>query len=344
MRIDCETTRGGRTRAGARTRAGFVRSRPPAEPVTVDNFVRAESDLYFGRTVSDGAFGQLKHNRTMAPIDKQIVVRMNRDTIYSSGVFDLDAAPVTITLPDVGGRFMSMQVISQDHYAIDVVYAPARYTITRESVGTRYACVAIRTLANPLDLTDMTAAHAAQDAVMVEQATTGSFDVPEWDAESQGRIRDALAVLGASRGFSARTFGRKDRVDPVQHLIGTATGWGGNPASDATYVGVFPKANDGRTVHTLTVKDVPVDAFWSVSVYDEKGYFAKNDRDAYSLNNLTAQPNPDGSFTIQFGGCEQDPVNCLPITPGWNYVVRLYRPRPEILAGTWTFPLAQPVR
>jgi hypothetical protein len=29
---------------------------------------------------------------------------------------------------------------------------------------------------------------------------------------------------------------------------------------------------------------------------------------------------------------------------GWNYTVRLYRPRAEILDGTWTFPQAQPAR
>src|SRR5207245_6106615 len=33
--------------------------------------------------------------------------------------------------------------------------------------------------------------------------------------------------------------------------------------------------------------------------------------------------------------------NCLPTMPGWNYMVRLYRPRAEILNGTWTFPEAQ---
>jgi hypothetical protein len=28
---------------------------------------------------------------------------------------------------------------------------------------------------------------------------------------------------------------------------------------------------------------------------------------------------------------------------GWNYAVRLYRPREEILNGTWTFPEPRPV-
>jgi hypothetical protein len=107
--------------------------------------------------------------------------------------------------------------------------------------------------------------------------------------------------------------------------------------------GNYPDANDGKNIHALTVKDVPVDGFWSVSVYNSEGFFEKNDRNSYSLNNLTAIPNDDGSFTIQFGGCDSDVKNCLPIVKGWNYTVRLYRPRKEILDGTWKFPEAQPV-
>ncbi len=86
-----------------------------------------------------------------------------------------------------------------------------------------------------------------------------------------------------------------------------------------------------------------MDGFWSVSLYNEKGFFEKNDLNAYSLNNLTAEPNGDGSATIQFGGCAKETVNCLPIMRGWNYTVRLYRPRAEILDGSWKFPQAEPV-
>ena len=92
--------------------------------VTLDNFIRAETDVYLRKSVEDGGLGKLRHRRNLADIDKQDVVRMNRDTIYSSGVFDLEAAPVTITLPGAGDRFMSMQVISQDHFTIQVVYGP----------------------------------------------------------------------------------------------------------------------------------------------------------------------------------------------------------------------------
>src|SRR5438045_8962386 len=104
---------------------------------------------------------------------------------------------------------------------------------------------------------------------------------------------------------------------------------------------MFPKNNDGKMMHILHVKDVPVDGFWSVSVYNEKGFFEKNDRGAYSINNLTAKKETDGSVTIQFGGCDGKVSNCLPITKGWNYTVRLYRPRPEIINSNWRFPEAQ---
>jgi hypothetical protein len=126
--------------------------------------------------------------------------------------------------------------------------------------------------------------------------------------------------------------------------MATATGWGLNPEKDAVYDSVYPKANDGKTVHTLTVRDVPVDGFWSISVYDAKGYFVKNDLGSYSVNNITGKPNADGSYTVQFGGCTPQTVNCLVTPAGWNYAVRQYRPRQSILDGTWKFPEAQPVR
>ncbi len=56
------------------------------------------------------------------------------------------------------------------------------------------------------------------------------------------------------------------------------------PDKDATYLSVVPKQNDGNTVYRLNVKDVPVDGFWSVTVYNKEGYIVKNARDVYSFN------------------------------------------------------------
>lgn len=324
------------------TPEGHAHGTPAGTPVTLSNFARAESDLYMGRTVERGGLGRLLPMREFTPIEHQEIVRMNRDTLYASGVFDLDAAPVAITLPDAGERFMSMQVISQDHYVVDVRYAAGRQEYTRASVGTRYAFVIVRVFADPSDPADMTTAHALQDAIRVEQEKVGRWEVPAWDQASQDRLRSALDVLGSQMGEPrGESFGTRTQVDPLMHLIGTAMGWGANPRKDAIYVSVTPERNDGRTPHVLTVKDVPVDGFWSISVYDAQGYFAKNAQGRYSLNDRTAKRAADGSVTIRFGG---DPAaeNQLPILPGWNYTVRLYRPRAAILDGSWKFPAAQP--
>lgn len=117
--------------------------------VSPDNFTRAESDPYFSNIVSDGTLGTFNHHRELAPVDNQLVVRLNRDTLYSVAVFDLDAAPVTITLPGPGRRFMSMQIITEDQYVPAVVYGAGSHTFTREDIGTRYVATAIRTLVDP---------------------------------------------------------------------------------------------------------------------------------------------------------------------------------------------------
>jgi hypothetical protein len=310
--------------------------------VTPDNFNRAETDMIF----ADGAkrLGRFEHHREPMPLDFHII-RPNRDTLYSLSVFDLDAGPVTITLPDAGQRFISMQVIDEDHYTPEVVYGAGSYTFTREKIGTRYVSLGVRILVNPEDPEDIKQVHALQDAIKVEQpGGPGRFEVPNWDQASRKKVHAALLALAETLPDTKRTFGARDQVDPVRHLIGTAFAFGGNPEKDALYLNVTPNRNDGKTVHRLTVKDVPVDAFWSISVYNAQGHFQKNDLNAYSLNNITAKKAGDGSVAVQFGGCDGKVANCLPIMKGWNYIVRLYRPRAEILEARWTFPQAEPVQ
>ncbi|QEH39145.1 hypothetical protein OJF2_77570 [Aquisphaera giovannonii] len=310
-------------------------------PVTVENFIRAESDVYLGGIVKEGGFGKFRHSRELTPIDRQTIIRMNRDTLYSAAVFDLDAGAVTVTLPDAGTRFQSLQVIDQDHFTHGVSYGAGARTLDRKEIGTRYVLALVRTLVDPADPKDLDEVHRLQDAIKAEQASPGAFEPPAWDPASHKKVRDALLVLGSTLPDSKRAFGAKGRVDPIRHLIGTALGWGGNPDGDATYINVTPAKNDGKTPYTVTVKDVPVDGFWSISVYGADGFFKPNPRDAYTISNITAKKAADGSVTVTFGGDGSAP-NSIPITPGWNYIVRLYRPRPEVLDGTWKFPEPRP--
>lgn len=310
-----------------------------AEKVTVDNFVRAETDMTLKRYVAQGAFGKFLHIRAMTPIDKQDVIRMNRDTLYSAGVFDL-TTPVTIVKPDPGERFQSMLVINQDHSMLPVEHGAGSFTFTKENVGTRYVMVLFRTFADPNDPADLKAANALQDQIQAQQTSAGKFQIPDWDEKSLHTVRDAVNVLAATKADSLGLFGDRAKLNPIDHLLGTAYGWGGNPKEAAIYASVVPEKNDGVAPYVLTVRDVPVDGIWSITVYNAKGFMERNDRNAYSVNNVTAMRDPDGTVTVHFGG---DPTssNYLPIMEGWNYTVRMYRPRKEIVDGSWKFPAAK---
>jgi hypothetical protein len=316
-----------------------------AEPVTVENYNRAQTDIDFAGVVKNGGFGKFRHGRELAPPVQQGIVRPNRDTLYSFAIVDLDAGAVTITLPDAGKRFMGMQVVNQDQYTPATYYGVGTHVLTREMIGTRYAIAVVRFLVDFSNKEDVGQVHALQDAIKFSQERPGTFEIPNCDEASLKKIQAALLVLGTTVSDTRRMFGaNENEVDPVKHLIGSAMLWGGGyPEKDALYLPITPARNDGSTVHKLTVEDVPVDGFWSLTVYNSEGYLQPNPSHVYLVNSITAKKSPDGEIAIQFGGCDGGIPNCLPITKGWNYTVRLFRPRPEILDGTWRFPEAKSV-
>jgi hypothetical protein len=153
-------------------------------PVTVDNYVHAASDVSLASVVKTGALGRLVHGREPRPIDKQGVVRPSRDTLNSEAVFDLDAGPATVTMPDAGKRFMSMQIIDEDNYTPAVYYGAGSHTLTKDDIGTRYVLVIIRTLVDADDPEDVAQVHALQDAIKIRQKARGKFEVPNWEDAS----------------------------------------------------------------------------------------------------------------------------------------------------------------
>jgi hypothetical protein len=305
--------------------------------VNVDNFVRAETHRMMDGIQADaGGVNRFEHNRAPAPVDKQTVIRMNRDTLYSFAVVDVSGG-ATLTIPDAGARYLSVMAVNEDHYINHVYHDAGRHELTAEDLGSDHVVVVARTLVDPQDPDDLAAVAAVQDQLGLQAASGRPFAIPDYDTESLDRTRQALLALAGDMTSFESSFGRREDTDPVHHLISTAAGWGGLPDKEATYIGVMPHLPVGE--YELTVgSDVPVDGFWSISVYNADGYFEPNDAGAYSVNNITAAHNDDGSVTVRFGGDGDPERNSLPITDGWNYLVRLYRPRPEILTGDWTFP------
>src|SRR5262245_406025 len=115
---------------------------------------------------------------------------------------------VTVLIPS-RPRFMSLQVINQDHYTPAVAYAPGPYTFTKDNVGTRYMVAAFRTLVDPNDPEGLKQVHALQDAIKVEQpGGPDKFEVPNWDQASQKKVRDALLVLAETLPDTTGMFGK----------------------------------------------------------------------------------------------------------------------------------------
>jgi hypothetical protein len=246
------------------------------------------------------------------------------------------AAGATLTVPDGRGRYVSVMIVNQDHYINRIYHDAGEYPLTIDEFDTRYVVAAARVLVDPNDESDLTAVAASQDGFGIEAGSAEPFVASDYDTASLDGTRNALLELARhTTGFEG-AFGTRDEVDPIQHLIGTAAGWGGLPEYEALYLNVEPGLPVGR--YQLRVPAyVPVEGFWSISLYNADGYFPTSGQPV-SVNNVTAAPDADGSITVHFGDWSDDTPNRLPVEEGWNYLVRLYRPRAELRDGTWQFP------
>lgn len=303
--------------------------------VTYANFARIETMRMFSAiSASAGGANRWNHYRVPTPIDQQTIIRMNRDTLYSAAIIDVSEG-ATITIPDTAGRYVSVMLVSEDHFINRVIHEPGEHRLTADELGSEFVLAAARVLVDSDDVDDVATVNALQDELSLRSAGGRELPPLDYDADSFSQTRDAILTLAKGLPNYERAFGPASKVDPVRHLLGTASGWGGLPDEEAFYINVEPGLPVGQ--YELTVGDVPVDGFWSISLYNADGYFEPNDAGRYSVNNVTGVRDADGDITVRFGGDPSAP-NSLPLSEGWNYLVRLYRPRPEVLDGSWTFP------
>ena len=317
-----------------------------APHVDAFNFVRAETDMQMkGYASKPFTFGQFTHGRKAYDVNHQVTLSGNRDTIYSFGVFDLSKSDLTITMPDAKGKYMTLMPISQDHDVYRGLNAPGTYTFKQSEVGTRYIVFVVRTLMDPNNPKDMKRAYALQDGIKVSQKDKGDMSgLKEWDEKEMLAMRKAYNTLGSAASSSSTFFGVKCDRSYLQASMGVAVGWGGMQEKDALYLPAQVEKNDGKTAYTITVpKEIPIDGFWSVTIYNQERFMVPNKYNSYSLNSLTAQKNADGTTTLNLGG-DPKAKNYLYIPEGWLYIVRFYQPHQELLDGKWTFPKAIEVK
>jgi hypothetical protein len=306
-------------------------------PVTDQNYAWAETQGIiegYVKKIADATgtngVGVFMHNKTAADPKDRTIMRINFDTFYSFAVLDLTHDAI-LSMPETDGRYQSAWIITEEHYNPGAFNEPGDHKITQDWAGTRYVVVAMRTQVNVHDPDDIAEANALQEKLKLTQKERGSY-VPSytWDEKEVLAMRTKYMKIGDTLSTSVM-FGKKGEVPLVNHNAGTAFGWGGFTPDQAVYPQYFPES---EAPQTLTLKDVPVEAFWSITVYDKEGF---PQSDIYNINSAFAEANDDGSVTIHFGG-DKTAKNYMETFPGWNFTLRLYQPTEAYFDGTWKKP------
>lgn len=316
-------------------------------PVTKANYASAETEVIMAdyvrkiaRGTCSSGVGEFLHLRKGMDPDDRTILRPNFDTLYSFAILDLNS-PATIVLPETD-RYQILEVVDEDHWIPLISDQPGRYELTQDKAGSRYVFAFVRTRVNMQDPADLKAAAAVQDQIRLEQSQRGEFVVSQrYDMDEILALRSDYNRRMEPEGVTSEmAFGKKGELSEELRNFGVAVGWGGLPKQGAVYP--FPKVVNSTEPHVLVLKDVPIDprAFWSVTVYDEKGFaVGKN----YNINSAFAKPNASGEYVIHLGG-DPDQENYLDIYPGWNAAVRIYSPTEDYFNGSWTPPQFEPVK
>ena len=335
----CGETNEGTAESIASSAAPVEETAVKTTPVTAENYALAETQEIFSARVKQIAkatatngTGVILHVKAGANPKEKVIMRLNFDTKYSWLVLDL-TKPATITMPDVGGRYQTAWVISEEHYNPFAFDKPGEYELTEENVGTKYAMVVFRTQANIEDPEDMKASDLAMDGLKVTQKDRGEYKAShKWDKDDILTWRAKYQKIQKEKNISTDDmFGKKGERTLENHNVGTSFGWGGFTPEQAVYPIYYPASTKPQT---FTIKDVPVKAFWSITVYDEGGFVAT---ETYNINSQFAKKNADGSVTIHFGG-DPNADNYMEIFDGWNFGFRLYQPTEDYFNGNWKKP------
>lgn len=313
---------------------------PNNVPVTPETYIRAETDRSFRNTEKlAGGINRFYHIRQPTPLDKQTIIRMNRDTLYSGAVVDT-AKGATITLPEPdAGRYMSVLVIDNDHYAPMVIYEPGTHQLPTD---TRYILTVVRTqLLKSSDAEDLAAANSLQDQVKIAAGSADPMPPMQWDLASLAALTKEYEA-GAKRFPSWKgMMGPRGTVDEATRHFAAAAAWGLFPEEHATYFN-YNGGERADICYTATYKVPENNAFWSITMYGGDGYMKS---DNAILNNRNVELNSDGTFTVFFGSearCGSRP-NRLDTSEGWNFLMRVYRPGASVLDGSYQLPKPAPV-
>jgi hypothetical protein len=308
--------------------------------VTPETYIRAETDRQFAEIVKmAGGVNRFYHFRSPTPLDKQNVVRMNRDTLYSMGVVDTSKG-VTITVPELPkDRYASVYLADNDHYTPFVIYTAGTHELPKD---TKYLALGIRIqVFNPKAPDEVALVNKLQDQFVIKANSADSLPEFKWDLQSLKTLTAQYEKDSAKYSSWKGMQGPRGKVDEKTRHIAAAAAWGLFPEWDATYLN-YSGGHDPKVCHKATYKVPENKAFWSITVYGNDG-FMKSENNIVNSSNVKL--NADGTFTAYYGTKQAcgDVPNRLDVTEGWNFLMRVYRPGASVLDGSYKLPKAEPI-
>ncbi|NMM48287.1 DUF1214 domain-containing protein [Marinigracilibium pacificum] len=307
--------------------------------VTPENFIRAETDNAFVQMINNaGKSNEFFHYRTPTPLDKQTVIRMNRDVLYSGGVFDAREG-INITFPEIpDDRYASIYIIDNDHYVQEIIYEPGQYTMNG---NTDFLYIIIRLqVYNADDENEIKMLNDLQNKFVVESVSAKDFPEFKWDKESLDSLRTVYNEESANYASWEGMMGKRGEVNENTRHIAAAAAWGLLPEEAATYLNYTPEDASASNCFSATYEVPSNTGFWSITVYGEDGYIKSEN---CLLNGSNVKLNNDGTFTVHYGSEENcgDVKNRLDAPEGWNFLLRVYLPGEEVLKGDYEIPEVQ---
>jgi len=297
------------------------------ETVTEDNFIVAESDKYFFEQQSFLRLNEFKHDPNLVTPDTQTVVRQNRDTMYSKGVFDTSGG-VYFELP-ILDTYLSVQVIDENHRTITVLYAEEGQntaTITPDmlSFGT-HVWVILRVQVETMAEADIAKGREMQRMVIARAAESTPYKPKGFEQHSREQVRleqeKRILEVDFTKAFGGPNL---ERIDPMHAMWATSIGFGGFPSEHAYYIPLVAADRSGAC-QSMTFKAPPLRAkgFTSITTYGPDAYIHAYNY-AISDRKGELQPNEDGSYTVNFN-CE-GAINNLDVVENWTGIYRMYLP------------------
>lgn len=291
-------------------------------------YINAESRAFMADFLGRSGLNKFFHFTGLTKAADHWVVSPNNDTIYSLAVVNTRNG-FTLELPDVGDRFISTQIITEDHMTPFYLYGGGAREFSADDFETDFVVIGIRmgTDGTPEDVKKVTG--ELQPQYRIVGAATAD-DLKGFDKATLEKVRAALLVayskLPNSFGAMKKRVGDVDDWEYFTYV--TAGAWGLSADENAMYAAGGPADAKGGVCYTATFPKVPVEAFFSITMYGPEKYLM-TDKDNIVSSNQGVVTNDDGSFEVAFGS-----EKCRKLAPnfaaapedGWSFLMRAYRP------------------